>query len=219
MTVRAPVDGRVYRLVGYPGSRIGAGITQLRGHDSSTIITLYQPEKLQIRVDVRFEDIPKTRLNQPVQIVNPALKAPLLGKVLFVSSEADIQKNTLQVKVEIPDPPEVFKPEMLVDVTFLASPETTAQLESIPVERIFVPQLLILSRNDKSVIWVADQSTGTARLTQIETGQKDELSWVEIVSGLTISSRLITSNTHQLKDGTRINITGESPESPSEGEL
>jgi len=130
MTVRAPVDGRVYRLVGHPGSRIGAGITHLRGHDSSTIITLYQPDKLQIRVDVRFEDIPKTSLNQPVQIDNPALKAPLLGKVLFVSSEADIQKNTLQVKVEIPAPPEVFKPEMLVDVTFLASQETSSQTEA-----------------------------------------------------------------------------------------
>ena len=42
------------------------------------------------------------------------------GTVLFISSEADIQKNTLQVKVAIPDPPDVFKPEMLVDVTFLA---------------------------------------------------------------------------------------------------
>ena len=130
MTVTAPVDGRVFRLIAHPGARIGSGMTQMQGHDGSTVVTMYRPDMLQVRVDVRFEDIPKVSLNQSVEIDNPALPSPLTGKVLFVSSEADIQKNTLQVKVAIPDPPTVFKPEMLVDVTFIAPKQ--AKRSAIP---------------------------------------------------------------------------------------
>ena len=40
MTVRSPIDGRVFRLIGEPGARIGGGMTQMAGHDGSTIVTL-----------------------------------------------------------------------------------------------------------------------------------------------------------------------------------
>ena len=96
----------------------------MEGYDSSTVVTLYRPDSLQVRVDVRYENLAQVRLGQPVRIASPALENELSGKVLFVSSLADIQKNTLQVKVEMDTPPSVFKPEMLVDVTFLA-PERT----------------------------------------------------------------------------------------------
>jgi len=33
------------------------------------------------------------------------MKAPLTGEVLWLTTRADIQKNTLQVKVAIKDPP------------------------------------------------------------------------------------------------------------------
>ena len=88
--------------------------------DGSTVVTLYRPDMLQARVDVRFEDIPKVALGQKVLINNPALSEPISGKVLFVSSKANIQKNTLEVKVALDKPVPVFKPEMLVNVTHLA---------------------------------------------------------------------------------------------------
>ena len=111
MTVRAPVDGRVYQLIAFSGSTLSGGMSPITNADGNTVVTLYQPNSLQVRVDVRFEDIPKVCLNQPVLINNPAVAKPLTGKVLFVSSEANIQKNTLQVKVEIDSEEWVFKPE------------------------------------------------------------------------------------------------------------
>src|SRR5690606_19214698 len=126
-----------------PGSSVGNMLTQTIGHDGSTVVTMYQPEMLQVRVDVRFEDIPKVSLNQPVQINNPALSQPVTGKVLFISSEADIQKNTLQVKVDIDAANPVLKPEMLVDVTFLA-PEPANDAEAEKEEtRIYIPRNMI----------------------------------------------------------------------------
>ena len=209
MTIVAPVDGRVFRLIAHPGARIGSGMTQMAGHDGSTVVTMYRPEMLQVRVDVRFEDIPKVSLHQPVEIENPALPAPLTGDVLFISSEADIQKNTLQVKVAIPDPPAVFKPEMLVDVTFLAPPQPDRTSESVRETRLYVLQQLVQQGGGGPFVWLADQSDGVARRKRIQAGSVGSNGLVEVTSGLTVASRLIVSDIEGLVDGERIRVAGE----------
>lgn len=217
MTVRAAVDGRVYQLIGHPGARIGGGggMTSMKGHDGSTIITLYQPKMLQVRVDVRFQDIPKVQRGQSVQIENSALSSPLIGTVLFVSSEADIQKNTLQVKVAIPKPPSVFKPEMLVDVTFLAMEEKEKPKKPSLQSHIYIPKKFLQQSDDGPFVWVADQSEGVAKKVPVKTGAVGANGMIEITSGLEITSRIIASGFDGLTDGDRIRITGE--EKPSEG--
>eukprot|EP00913_Durusdinium_trenchii_P028378 g26606.t1 len=205
MKVRAPDHGRVYKLLGHPGARIGGGgvMTQMKGHDSSTVVTLYQPGKLQVRVDVRFVDLPKVRLNQKVRIENAALEEPLIGEVLFISSIADIQKNTLEVKVAIPNAPPVFKPEMLVDVTFLA-PKPPEQSETPTEElRIYIPKRLVKQGEGGSFVWVADQANGVARRTPVTLGVKTADDLVEITSGLTIASRIIATGDEALAVATR----------------
>lgn len=211
MTVRSPIDGRVFRLIGHPGARIGGGggMTQMAGHDGSTIVTLYRPDMLQVSVDVRFEDIQKVSPNQPVEIDNPALAAPMMGIVLFKGSEADKQKNTLQVKVAIPDPPPVFKPEMLVDVTFLAPSRAERPNKPSEVLRFYVLQQLVLEDEAGSFVWLADQSASVARKTRVQAADVASNGLVEIISGLTVSSRIIVSGTDNLHDGDRIHVVRE----------
>lgn len=217
MTVRAPINGRVFRLIGHPGARVGGAVTHAAEYDGSTIVTLYRPDMLQVRVDVRFENIPQVGLGQPVQIENPAVPSPLRGHVLFVSSEADIQKNTLQVKVAIDSPPAVLKPEMLVDVTFLSqerraeSQERTAESqepEETLVTCIYIPEKLLQREKDGSFVWVADQSAGVARKTAVKTGAVSEQG-IEITSGLKLTSKVIASGRNDLEDGDRIRVIGE----------
>jgi len=205
MTITAPVDGRVFRLFAHPGARIGGGMTQMAEHDGSTVVTMYRPDMLQVRVDVRFEDIPKISLNQSVEIDNPALSKPMTGKVLFISSEADIQKNTLQVKVAIPDPPSVFRPEMLVDVTFLS--QGIGNKEPTKVTRIFIPNSLVRNFNSESFVWIADQSEGVARKVVIKSGFETEDGLIEIIDGLNVASRVINSETSGISDGDRIRVS------------
>lgn len=209
MTVVAPIDGRVFRLIAHPGARIGSGMTQMQGYDGSTVITMYRPDMLQVRVDTRFEDIPKVSLGQTVKIGNPAITSPLSGTVLFVSSEADIQKNTLQVKVEIPDPPDVFKPEMLVDVTFLAPARSGLAEKPSQQVRIYLPQQLIHSDELGSFVWVADQSESAARKTDVKLGAVASNGLVEITTGLNVSSRVISGAIEGLRDGERIHVSRE----------
>lgn len=210
MTIRAPVAGRVYQLVAHPGSSVGNMLTQMTKFDGSTVVTMYRPEWLQIRVDVRFEDIPKVALNQPVQIDNPALSEPVRGSVLFISSEADIQKNTLQVKVKIDEPTPLLKPEMLVDVTFLAPKHEQTEKDQDRESRIYVPRKMVQQNAaGQSCVWVADQSRQIARQQVIETNPHANGPLLEVTQGLNVSSRLIASPTSDLQPHERITITGE----------
>src|SRR5262249_27054992 len=82
MIVRAPSGGRVLALIARPGMRL-MGLAPGSLHDSSSVVTLYDPARLQVRADVRFEDVPRVRVGQPVRIESPAAPGgPLDGEVL-----------------------------------------------------------------------------------------------------------------------------------------
>lgn len=211
MVVRSPVPGRVLQLIAEPGSQIMSSGVRRGEHDASTVVTLYQPEQLQARVDVRFDDLPRVLPDGPVRIECPALASPAQGHVLFLTSYANIQKNTLEVKVAIDDPPAALKPEMLVDVTFLAA-ETPSE-ESSPNERlrVFVPTELVVRGEDASWVWVADLSAGRARRQPIEIRPDSTGPMIEVVRGLTAASRLIATGREALTDGAPIEVTGDDP--------
>ena len=119
MTVRAPMDGRILGPVALPGTRLVDGMGHEGTYEDSTVVTMYLPDNLQVRVDVCFEDTAKVSIGQPVRIECPAVPEPLDGRVSFVGSTVDARRNTLPVKVAIDSPPPGIKPRMLVDVAFL----------------------------------------------------------------------------------------------------
>jgi RND family efflux transporter MFP subunit len=208
MTVRSPIDGRVLSLTSQPGQRL-MGINAASERDASTVATLYDPNHLQVRVDVRLEDVAQVQVGQPVQISTAAVKDPLVGQVLAITSRADIQKNTLQVKVSIDRPSAVVRPEMLARVAFLAPerPGGKSQREQAPL-RLLVPKELVESGENGSTIWVADAGRGIAvrRVIQLGSASTDQL--VEVTHGLNALDKLIAAGREGLSDGDRIRITG-----------
>jgi len=209
MTVPAPIAGRILNVIARQGTRV-TGMPGDSQFGSSIVATMYDPKQLQIRADVRLEDLPLVAEGQTVAIETASLENPISGKVLQVTSAADIQKNTLEVKVAVIDPPELLKPEMLVQLTFLGH-ETPGNSESRgKKQRPFVPELLINSNEEGEFIWIADQDARVAKHTTIKTaGRSDENGLIEITEGITMSSKLIVSGREGLQDGDRIEITGE----------
>jgi multidrug efflux pump subunit AcrA (membrane-fusion protein) len=213
MTIHAPIDGRVFELVGHPGTTMAGNMQHGGRFDSSTVITLYQPEWLQVRVDVRFEDLPLVQNGQPVQIRNAALPAPLPGKVLLIGSLANMQKNTQETLVVFDQPPEVLKPQMLMDITFLSpqSKNNPAANQTSTTVRLYVPSQLVQDLGGTPFVWVADQTARVARRVQVELGAGGQSDLVEIRQGLNRTSRLIATGWETLQDGSRISVLGEAP--------
>jgi hypothetical protein len=177
---------------------------------SSTVATLYDPKSLQVRVDVRLEDVPQVKIGQPAIIETAAIKTPLTGEVLWLTTRADIQKNTLQVKVAIKDPPQVITPEMLGQVTFLAPPRpVTADIAGEEPLRLLVPRSLVTTDDSGSFVWVADAELGIAARKSVELGRAGTDQHVEISAGLDPTSKLVVGGRESLMAGTRIRIIGE----------
>lgn len=210
MTIVAPVDGRILDLVAAPGMQLmSSGVSLSEDRDGGTVVTMYQPERLQVRIDVRFEDLPRVGRDQPVQIDTPAWPQPLDGKVLFLTGFANIQKNTLEVKATLENPPPVMKPEMLVDVTFLAPETDSPESESDEEYHLFVPRPLVQTGEGGSFVWVADVAGGMARRVPVALGPIQTPTLVEVTQGLSAGSRVIATGRESLEEGDRIEITGE----------
>jgi RND family efflux transporter MFP subunit len=209
MTLRSPIAGRVLALHAQPGKRL-MGLNAASERDASAIVSLYDPKSLQIRADVRLEDVRQVVPGQPVEIETAASDAALSGKVLLATSVADIQKNTLQVKVAIHDPPAVIRPEMLVQVTFLAPERPTSESnESEERLRILVPRQLVKIEAGSTRVWLADQTRGTAHLRTITLGKASAGELVEVADGLSPTDKLIVGGREGLADGERIKVTGQ----------
>ena len=88
MTVRAPIAGRVLSLEARPGQRL-SGNNRLTSANppveqgASAVVGLYDPAMLQVRVDVRLEDVPQVQVGQPATIRNGSLVATHHGYRVF----------------------------------------------------------------------------------------------------------------------------------------
>lgn len=210
MTVRSPITGCVLSLEARPGQRL-TGINPHSAQGSSAVVSLYDPNWLQVRVDVRLEDVPQVQIGQPTIIETAALSEPIAGEVISITTFADIQKNTLQVKVAVSDPPEVIKPEMLGKVTFLAppSPMTEEDQGESPL-RLFVPQSLVVRGEGGASVWVADLTESLAKRKAVKVGRgTTDDGLVEITSGLQPTDKLIVVGRESVSEGSRVRVAGE----------
>lgn len=205
MQIISPVDGIVMRREVEPGSKMIMGSDQ--PHSLHTI-HLYDPQRLQVRVDVPLGEAANVGVGQKAEVVVNVLPDRVYhGEISRVVHEADIQKNTLQVKVAIHDPSPELKPEMLARVTFLA-PQPPPGAE--PVERVFAPKRLIRTSSGRSgQVWVVAADGEHAELSDVTVGTGHTNGWVEVAQGLRPGDWLIAEPATGLKDGDRIEIVGE----------
>ena len=207
-TVRSPINGVVLQVVAHPGSRV-MGLDSNATISSSTVVTMYDPAQLQVRADVRLEDVSLVEIGQPVEITTASSKEAIRGTVLRATSTANIQKNTLEVKVAIDNPPSTLRPEMLVSATFLAPVQATPQDSSQDAERLLVPKGLVDRTGSRPAIWIVD-AEGIARHKGVTLGKASTDQLVEIAEGLTLTDKLIVGGREGMREGEAVTISGES---------
>jgi RND family efflux transporter MFP subunit len=204
--IYAPLSGRILSIVALPGT--GLGDSDI--HGKSTVVEMYDPQSLQVRADVRLEDVPRLTIGQPVEVKTASVNRVIQGRLLQPTSQANVQRNTLEVKVELIDPPETVKPEMLVTATFLAPdlPADSAEEMDTQSEVLLLPTPLIQSDGDSKYVWIVDAQQ-LAQQQRIEVGAALEGSLMEIKSGLQITDKVIVTGADQLRPGSRVVVTGE----------
>lgn len=217
MTIRATKSGTVMRRYKSPGDKV------VRGMDdpySAHILHLYDPAKLQIRVDVPLADVSAISIGHACEIVVEALPGESLrGEVTRVMHEADVQKNTLEVKVRVFDPPPLVRPEMLARVKFL--PGSAGTTSNVPPgmssqASVRVPLVALSSDEGGSHVWMVTQrraGRGVLRAVHVERlGERE--GWVSVVGDLQPGA-LLAVQEEGLREGQPVVIVSEDLESGS----
>jgi len=204
-TIKAPIDGVVLALHAAPGKK---RYIAMDDPNSAVIIELYNPKKLQARIDVPLSEAASLQIGQTVDLSSDLLPDTTFnGIVTRITGQADLQRNTLQVKVAIENPDERLRPEMLVRAKFYsipkpAKPGTTATGGSNRLA-IYAPEQAII---DGSSIWIATPDS-TAQLRSIKLGDETRDEHRRVLEGLRSGEKIILPPHGELGEGTRINIS------------
>lgn len=212
MEVVAPVGGTVMDRLVAPGAKVMLGMD---GATSAHIVHLYDPEQLQVRVDVPLADAAKVRFGQRARIVVDVLpEREFSGHVTRFVHQADISKNTVQVKVAIDDPDAPVKPDMLARVKFLAQVDTQGTGGGVAGAgglRVFVPPGALV--DGASAIWVLNAEGERVQRRSIVMGRQRSKGWQEVLEGLHAGDVVVVSPPPELKDGRRVRIAAEEDKS------
>lgn len=197
MEVRAPAAGVVLERLATLGTPLMGG--------ASTVVSLYDPTSLRVRVDVPQQDLAKLFVGQEARVDNDARRGrPYRGEVLRIVRRADIQKVTLQAHVRVLDSDELLRPEMLVQVRFL-EPEQEVASDApriVDASRVAIPSRLLL---DGDRVWIVDGETGRAALRDVRVHSREGERAV-IAAGLDLSHKLIDEGRDELREGDRLRI-------------
>ena len=204
MSIRSPMDGIVMNRLIEPGSKV---VVISDNPNSAKVISFYDPKRLQVRVDVPLADAGKISVGQQAHITVEILPdRPFSGTVTRVLHEANIQKNTLEVKVALSDPDPTLRPEMLARVKFLATLPPDADKEG---ERVFAPENAIRGTGANTVAWVVrgfDGNFGNAVPLGVKPGTSKTNGWIEVSEGLQPGDLVITGSVAELKNGKKVKV-------------
>jgi RND family efflux transporter MFP subunit len=211
MEIRSPSDGVVMTRYVEPGS------TMMLNTDNPTsahAARLYDPTKLQVRVDIPLSDAAKVAVGRRAKVIVGVLPDRTFdGEITRIVPQGDIQRNTLQVKVRIIDPSPQLRPDMLARVRF-ADEVTPASTSPVPdgggsLQVLAPGAMLVRTTDGRATAWVVDPAASVAERRTVTLSDARPDGWVVIREGLRAGDRLIAGDTSKLRDGQRVKVVGE----------
>lgn len=208
--IRAPVSGTILDRTAEKGELITAQFASAAaGGPQGSVVSLADLNDLQVELDIAQADFARLSPNQKGIVTTDAYPDKQYdGQIAQISPEANRQKATVQVKVQVLNPnkyPGVqLRPEMNATVRFLANEKPKTGVSG--PTGVFVPATAIHDKDGKKVVFVAYNGHAVQREIHI-TGQRADGS---LVDGLVGGEDVITAAPATLKDGDKIKIKGQS---------
>ena len=199
----SPMDGIVLKRHAAPGMKRMASMDD---PDSATIVTLYDPDHLQMRVDVPLSDAGRIETGMTARLVTAAFANRVFtGVVSRVTGEADLTRNTLQVKVSILEPEPGMRPEMLGRAEFLGS--LKHPMHPTGTRMIWIPTAAVLEADgDAASVWVIDPVQETAEYRAITLGLEEKNGLSAVLEGLRAGEKVVTDGADHLKPGALVKM-------------
>jgi HlyD family secretion protein len=203
--IRAPVSGTILERTAEKGELITAQFaSSAEGGPQGSVVSLADLDDIQADLDVSQDDFGKLTPHQKAVISVDAF--PDLhwnGVIAEVSPEANRQKATIEVKVQITDPDSHLRPEMNTTVRFIAEENRSANTQSTGA---YVPTAGIRDAEGQKYVLLAFNGKAMRRDVKV----LSQRSGGALVSGLNGGETVITTAPADLKDGDKIKVKGQS---------
>ncbi|HUK47062.1 MAG TPA: efflux RND transporter periplasmic adaptor subunit [Terriglobales bacterium] len=204
--IRAPVDGTILDRTAEKGELITAQFaSSAAGGPQGSVVTLANLNDIQADLDIAQDDFAKLTPHQKAIVSVDAF--PDLhwnGVIAEVSPEANREKATIEVKVQILNPDSHLRPEMNTTVRFIADEKKSTGTQS---SGAYVPSAALRDAdNGEKYVFIAFDGKAVKRdvkiISQRSTGA--------LVSGLNGGESVITIAPEGLKDGDKIKVKEQS---------
>jgi HlyD family secretion protein len=203
--IRAPVTGTILDRTAEKGELITAQFASAAaGGPQGSVVSLADLNDLQVELDIAQADFARLGPKQKGIITTDAYPdRKYNGEIAQISPEANRQKATVQVKVQVLNPDEYLRPEMNATVKFLADQKKSASTQP---QGAFVPSSAVREFNGKKVVFLAFQGKAHMREVHVLSQRADGF----IVDGLVGGESVINNGPQDLKDGEKIKTKGQS---------
>ena len=205
--IRAPVSGTILERTAEKGELVTAQFASgAEGGPRGSVVALADLNDIQVELDIAQDDFAKLSPRQEGIVTLDAFKdRSYKGEIAEMSPEANRQKATVQVKVQILQPDSYLRPEMNATVQFKAkaSDDKTAGTKQTYV---FIPTTALRDKDGTKFVLIDFNGKALRRTVHVQ-GQR---SGGYLVDSLIGGENVITAGPADLQDGQKIRIKGQS---------
>ena len=194
--IRAPVTGTVLERNVEVGELVTTGFVGERGA-KGYVVAMADLDDIQIELDISQNDFARVFMNQRAVVATDAYRdRDYSGAVVEISPEADRQKATVQVKVQVLEPDRLIRPEMNANVAFLAPAEGEREGgQGVSSARVSIPAEALVDGNS---VFLYVEGKAVRRPVRV---MRTTAAGVEIEQGLSGGEDVILSPPDELEDG------------------
>jgi RND family efflux transporter MFP subunit len=188
-TLKSPIDGVVLNRPLSVGTRVAI-------NDVVMTVADVRPEKLVMRAAVDEEDVTKVRVGQVVRMTLYSYDSRTFeGKVARIYPQADPERRTFEVDVQIVDPDPRLSPGMTGELAFVMDAKARA---------VVVPSQAV----QKGAVYIVEN--GRLKKLSAEIGLRG-IERSEVRSGAKPGDRVVISTVGDLEDGQRVRTSYTDP--------
>ena len=201
--IRAPISGTILERVVEQGEFLTTGFVGDRGA-KGFVVSMADLNDLQVELDISQDDFAKLFMGQKAIVTTDAFPDRKYdGMIAEMSPEANRQKATVQVKVQILKPDSFLRPEMNARAAFVAKEAAEKKGGPPPPPRIVIPNAAIRDDSGKKSIFIVLEGKAIERI--IKVGNPTSKG-IEVADGLIGGEEIVLNPPATLKDGDRIQV-------------
>lgn len=203
--VRAPFSGVVTERAAQVGETVSP-LSAGSGFTRTGIVTIVDPDSLQIEVDVNEAHLASVAPGSPAQAVLEAYPDwHIPTRVLGFAPMADRSKGTIKVRLDLPRGDRRLAPNLRARVTFLPASSAAPPPQA---RAVLIPEQAVTRRGDHRVVFVV--ANGVVQERRVVLGERQGGAMALVAVGLRPGEHVVIAPPVTLTDGAAVRTSAKS---------